>query len=464
MTRFVASRAYRNLRRAGRGDKVALNSQGIGVLAGLLVTIIIWIFKPFKLPFSMGGVFLAMSLLVIGLKPAVVFSGFSQPALWTLVPALFFGYTLQKTGLGKHVALLIIGLIKKPSYLKVMLAWVLIGVVLSILTPSITVRVAIIMPVAARCCELFDLEKHSKGNSLIQLTAFAMALTPGNGWLSGSLNGPILQGLFDAQPQLNGLLNFSSWFSAVFLPMELTTVLLIIFGWLMLKPKDGMSLSPSDELTQAKHMPWSREEKISGVILCMVFVLFLTNQWHGIPDAAVCLLALFLFFAFGIMDVKEVSVGINWDLIIFIGMSLGLGSVFEVTGLSEWFSGMIVGLLAPVSSNPWLLIYASVVFLFLWRFIDIAILIPTMAVLVPVLPAISQAYAISPLVWVVLFVMSINCFFMAYQNMWALMSQSMNDDRSWTGAHLGRYGLAYFAACLVALAVAVPYWMGLGLV
>jgi len=441
---------------------MALSSQGVLVLVGLLITVFIWICKPFKLPFSMGGVFLALYLLMIGLKPATVFSGFTQPALWTLIPALFFGFALQKTGLGKHIALLIISMIKRPSYAKIMLAWVVIGVALSIMTPSITVRVAIIMPIAARCCELFGLEKQSKGNSLIQLTAFAMALTPGTGWLSGSLNGPIIQGLFEVQPSLGGVLDFSSWFSAAFLPMELASALLIVFGWFTLKPKGNASLAPADELMEVKGMPWTREEKISGVILCMVFVLFLTSRWHRIPDAAVCLLALLLLFVFKVFDVKDVSAGINWDLIIFVGMSLGLGSVFEAAGLREWFSGLIVGMLAPVASSPWLFVYAAVIFLFIWRFVDIAILIPTMAILVPVLPAISEAYAISPLVWVVLFVMSINCCFMAYQNMWALMSQSVNNDRSWTSKHLFRYGLAYFAACLAALSLTIPYWIGKG--
>ena len=65
------------------------------------------IFKPFKLSYSAGGLFLAFFALALGLKPGIVFSGFTQSAIWTLIPALFFGFTLQKTGLGKRIALAI---------------------------------------------------------------------------------------------------------------------------------------------------------------------------------------------------------------------------------------------------------------------------------------------------------------------------------------------------------------------
>ncbi|MGI6119528.1 MAG: hypothetical protein ACOYIB_02985, partial [Desulfosporosinus sp.] len=40
------------------------------------------------------------------MPPATVFSGFTSPALWTLIPALFLGFVLAKTGLGKRIAYL----------------------------------------------------------------------------------------------------------------------------------------------------------------------------------------------------------------------------------------------------------------------------------------------------------------------------------------------------------------------
>jgi hypothetical protein len=101
--------------------------------------------------------------------------------------------------------------------------------------------------------------------------------------------------------------------------------------------------------------------------------------------------------------------------------------------------------------------------MFLWRFVDVAMMLPTVAVMIPLLPAIYEAYGINPLVWLPIFVMASNAFFLAYQNMWAVMSQAMAGERAWTGKHLSAYGTLYFAACIIALFAAVPLWIMQGL-
>ena len=439
-----------------------LGSTAHFVLGGVLITLSIWIFKPFDLTYSAGGLFLAFFSLANGLKPAIVFSGFTQSAIWTLIPALFFGYTLQKTGLGKRIALAVIRLFK-PTYTSLVLAWVTIGVILSVLTPSITVRVAIVIPIAVQCCELCKLEKGSKGNSLILLTAFAMAVLPGSGWLSGSLWGPIISGMINAIPGSEGLVTFNSWLGVLFLPIILSTALLISGSLLFLKPKDELSKDAIDAIKEHPVQKMSRREIIAGLILVAVFVMFITNKFHGLSDAALCLAAVFLFFLFGVLEAKDFNAGVNWDLIVFIAMALSLGAIFNETGISSWLAGIVVPSLAPIAGNPWLFMFSIMTFMFIWRFFDVALFIPTIAILSPTLPAIQKAYQISPLVWLAVFVMAANCFFMAYQNMWAMMSRSIAGDRAWGNKHLGIYGILYYIACLLAMTLAIPIWIYTGL-
>jgi len=438
------------------------------MLGGILITLCIWVFKPFNLSYSMGGLFLGFFSLALGLKPAVVFSGFTQPAVWTLIPALFFGFVLQKTGLGKRVALAIMKLFK-PTYLSLVLAWVLIGFALSVLTPSITVRVAIIIPIAVQCCQLCKLEKGSKGNSLILLTAFAMALIPGSGWLSGSLWGPIISGMINAVPEMEGLVTFNSWFSVLFLPSVIITVLLVAGSLIVLKPKEALSKDAIDMIKKEPVPKIIRQETIAALILVSVFIMFLTGSLHGLPDAVVCLAAVFAFFLFGVLEPKDFNAGVNWDIIIFMAIALSLGSIFTETGISQWFAGIIVPALAPIAQNsgsqwqPWVFVFGIMTFLFLWRFVDVAFFIPTMAIIVPVLPVIQEVYQISPLVWVAVFVMTANAFFMAYQNIWAMMTRSIAGDMGWENRHLGLYGVLYLVACLLALCVVIPVWINAGL-
>ncbi|MCL2004008.1 MAG: SLC13 family permease [Oscillospiraceae bacterium] len=440
----------------------SLNDTGQIMLGGILITLGLWIFKPFNLPYAAGGLFLAMFALILGLAPSVVFSGFSQSAIWTLIPALFFGFTLQKTGLGKRIALGIVKLFK-PSYPGLVFAWTLIGVVLSLLTPSITVRVAIVIPIALQCCELCKLPKGSKGNSLILLTAFAMALVPGSGWLSGLLAGPIIQGMYNAIPGLEGVVTFNSWFGVLFLPMLIITVLIAAGSLVILKPKEPVSKDVAEAIKTQSLPKMNRQELIAGLILTAVFLMFLTGGLHGLPDAGVCLAAVFAFFLFGVLEAKDFNAGVNWDLVVFIGMAISFGAIFTATGISQWLAGIVVPALAPIAGSPWAFTFGIMTFMFLWRFVDVAIFIPTIAIMVPILPDIQAAYAIDPLVWIAVFVMPSNAFFMAYQNIWAMMSGAIAGDRAWDSKHMSAYGVLYFAACMLALFAAIPMWMNAGL-
>ena len=431
-------------------------------IGGIIIVLGIWIFKPFNLSYSAGGLFLAFISLALGLKPAVVFSGFTQPAIWTLVPALFFGFTLQKTGLGKRIALAIIRLFR-PSYLSLVFAWVLIGIALSLLTPSITVRVAIMTPIAVQCCELCRLETGSAGNSLILLTAFGMALIPGSGWMSGVLWGPIISGMINSVPQTQGLVTFNSWFNVLFIPNTITTILLIAGSLIFLKPKGDLSRDAIDAIKEQRGEKIDRHEIITAVILMAVFVLFLTNRLHGLPDPAVCLAAVFMFFLSGVLDANDFNTGINWDLVVFIAMALSLSSIFSETGISGWLMSIVVPALSPISENPYLFMFSIMTFVFLWRFIDVALFIPTIAILVPILPAIQESYNISPLIWLFVFVTAGNSFIMAYQNMWAMMSRSIAGARAFTNKHLAIYGIVYTIAGYISLIAAIPLWINNGL-
>ncbi|MCL2371769.1 MAG: SLC13 family permease [Defluviitaleaceae bacterium] len=439
-----------------------LDSAAHFMLGGILITLCVWVFKPFGLSYAIGGLFMAFVALVLGLTPGVVFSGFTQNAVWTLIPALFFGFALQKTGLGRRIALGIIRVCGN-SYVSIVFAWVLIGVALSLLTPATTVRVAIVIPIAVQCCSLLGLGKGSRGNALILLTAFGMALIPGSGWFTGVIWGPFIQGLMDAEPATAGLVTFGSWFGVMFVPVSVSAILLVLGSLVFLKPSEKLSPEAVAAIKTQQLEKVTRHEAIAAIILGLAFVLFVTTGLHGLSITIICLGACLAFFAFGVLEAKDFNAGVNWDLIVFVAMALSLGVIFTEMGISQWLAGIIVPALRPIAGNPWLFMFSITIFMFLWRFVDLAIFLPTIAIIVPILPAIQEAYGISPLVWLAVFIMAGNSFFLAYQNMWAMMSRSMAADRAWSNKHMAIYGALYFVACLVALAIAIPMWVNAGL-
>ncbi|MCL2198046.1 MAG: SLC13 family permease [Defluviitaleaceae bacterium] len=429
------------------------------MLGAVILALCIWIFKPFKLTYAIGGLVLALAGLVVGLQPTVIFSGFTQTALWTLVPAFFFGYTLQKTELGKRVAMGVIRLCR-PSYLSIIFAWVPIGILLSILTPATTVRIAIMLPIAVQCCEIFKLEKGSRGNSLILLTAFAMALIPGSGWLTGVIWGPFIQG----QMYSAGIIvTFEDWLSVLLVPVIIATILLVAGGLLFLKPEDAISKENFEAVKSQPLKKMSRAEIVSATILILVFILSLTYSMHGLSTAIVCIAAMIAFFVFGVLETKDFNSAANWNLVIFIAMAFSLGPIFNVTGISDWLSGIVVPALSPVAGNPWIFVFSVMAFMFLWSLVDVAMFLPTISIMAPILPGIYEAYNINPLVWIAIFILAGSAFFLAYQNMWAVMSRSIAEDRAWTHKHQRTYGILYFTACMVAMFIAIPMWISQGL-
>jgi len=440
----------------------SLDSQGYLTLCAIFVTLGIWIFKPFNLPFGAGSLFFGAFLLIIKIPAATVFSGFTQTAIWTLISALFFGYVLQKTGLGHRIALLILKLFK-PTYITLMLSWVIIGLILSVLTPSMTVRVAIIMPLATNCCQICKLKGGTSGNSLIMLTAFAMATVPGCGWINGTLTGPILQGSFSSAG-IGDLLTFDSYLSVSLLPVAITTILMLVLAYFALKPSDTLSEDAINAIRETKLAPMTRNELLSAIILTLSFIMFLTEKYHHIPSAAVCMSATFLFFATGVLCQKEIASGISWDLVLFLGMALGLGAICEKTGISALLISAVVPALSPIVSNKFIFFGIISLICFLWHFVDIASYVPTLAIVPPMLPAIEQAYGISPLVFVPILAMACSAFFMGYMNPAILMGQSISKEQSWTAKHLLIYGSIYCICAIISILITVPYWANLGLI
>jgi len=440
-----------------------LGAQGQWALIGIILTLGVWIFRPFGVPFSAGAFFFAAYMLAIGIPAGTVFSGYTHTAIWTLVAALFFGFVLQKTGLGHRIAFMILKLFK-PSYISLIIAWTLIGIALSLLTPSMTVRVAIMMPIAVNCCELCGLKPGSKGNSLILLTAFIMALVPGEGWLTGSLTGPVIQGSYETVEALQGVLTSSSYLKVCLLPLELATVLTLIGSVLLMKPKEKLSEESGRALKEMKLDPITKDEIVAAVILILSFLLFFFGETLGISSLIVCLGATFLFFAFGIIKPNEFGTGISWDLIVFLGMALALGGISQETGIVDWLSSLIVPALAPVAGNPYIFLGVVTAFLFVWHFVDIACYFPTFMILPPILPAIGKAYGIDPLVFVPVLALACCAFFMAYQNQWVLMSENIAGKFSWISKHRVQYAIIYFVAAIISILVCVPLYQSWGLI
>jgi hypothetical protein len=87
-----------------------------------------------------------------------------------------------------------------------------------------------------------------------------------------------------------------------------------------------------------------------------------------------------------------------------------------------------------------------------------------MAFILPFLPLLSTNFGIHPLVIFAIVIMAGNCFFAAYQQPFVVAAESIAGKAAWTSAQLRKAGLLYFVACMITLAISIPYWMAAGLI
>jgi len=433
---------------------------------GLLVGVGFWIFQPGKIPFSVSACLVMAIFLMAGVDRQLVFQGFIKDATWILIPATAFGYVLTKTGLGRRVAFLVIKAFN-PTYRNMTFAWLIIGLILSAFTPSILIRIAIVMPIAAGCAATLKLKPDSNGNAFIVLIAWAMAIIPGSGWLTGSLWGPITMGMYGRAEGLEGVCTPGSWMSAMMLPMFVLTGLIVTGLYIALKPGKLTAQSRDAFVEEYRELgPWSRDEKLATVILVITFLLFLTAPLHGMGVVPTCLGAFFLLFAVRVLEPNDVVNGVAWNLIVFLGSVLALPGIFANAdvGVSRWIEGLLFPVVSHFGKNPWMFVLIVPLLLFAWRFLDIAWMIPTMALLVSMLPSIHSEFGIHPLVTSCLMIMAGNFAFLHYMQPFALMGSAIAKERSWTPNQLLRYGVVYLVSCSITLAISIVYWQATGFI
>src|SRR4029077_10096439 len=172
---------------------VSLSHQGQLVLAVTGFSATLWAFQVMNN--GVASVLMMALLILAGIRPPLALSGFGSPPFWILVTVLLYGLAMKKTGLAERLAYYILSLFP-GTYSGILSAFFVIGFVLALGIPSMTVRPAIMVPIAWALVESLELPPRSKGSALIMLTTIEMAMIPGCAFLYGSLMGPIVENVF----------------------------------------------------------------------------------------------------------------------------------------------------------------------------------------------------------------------------------------------------------------------------
>ena len=434
-----------------------LDSIGRSALAVMALTVILWVTDVLNAGIT---ALLALGLLIIaGVPSSVALSGFATGAFWILVCVLFFGTAMDKTGLARRISYRIL-LIFPPTYGGILIAFMLIGFVLTMGVPSMTVRTAIMVPIAFALVQAIELPLPSRGAALIILTAFEMAVLPGCAVLTGSLFGPFVAGLF-----ANAGLPIS-WFEyarVMALPTVIWCSLIVAANLAVMRPQVMSNLSRDVVREQLQHLgPMGRPELVTAVIIALAVCAWAAQPWHRVPPEAIGMVALAALFATQVLVAGEIGTGIPWALAIFVGGMLSLTTVMTSYRINAWLGSYIVPAVQPFVDHAFLLVVVLSAAVAAMRLVDPVGFLTIAAFFLPLAGFVANR-GVPPLVLTAIILLPINVFWFNYQNIWIVMTEGISKRSAYTDADRFTLASVFFGVTIVALWIGVAYWRVIGI-
>ena len=440
-----------------------LDRTGHIMLGSVIAALAVWMFRPGSGSFTVGGIILFLGGAIAGLPMADLANGFASPSLWLLIPAMFLGYALLKTGLGKRIVFMLFKRLNL-SYPKILIGWLVVGILFSFLTPSITVRFLILTPIAVSVADACRLARGSKGRSLIIISAFVVSIFPGTSWKNGSLYGPVFSSYLPQGPMFD-MATESAWIKVMAVPWMLMAVVFLICLYFVLKPEQKLTVTKAQIANMYNELgEVSQQEKRTIVTFLIMLVGLVLQNFVAVTTNQVLFVAFAALLLTGVLSVKEISGGINWDIVVFFGVILGFSRIFEASGITAWLAPLLSAMLQPFASSILLFILALYVICVLLRFLDVAQGWIISAIIAMAAPNLYNNFGIHPLILVMVFICASNLFFFPYHQPWLGQVQAVCGEDGWSVKHLRKASILYAALAAVMLVFCYFYWQIVGII
>ncbi|MGQ9825942.1 MAG: SLC13 family permease [Desulfotomaculales bacterium] len=412
------------------------------VLAVIVCAVIFWVFN--LLPGSITALLVMGSFLALGMRPELVFNGFTNPSFWLLVSVLFYGHVVEKTGLGRRICFFLLARFG-TSYPGILFAFFLTGALLSLGIPSMTVRTAIMVPIAWTLVKELQLEERSPESAAILFGAVLMAVVPGLSFLTGSLWGPFFVGLFP--PAEQQAVSWGNWLKVFGLPAALLSFCVIPLIQLCLRPR-ALTLRNVGSVARLAG-PLSREEKIAAAIITLAVFGWTTQSWHGVSGTITGMVCLALFFAAGLLRESEIGAAVSWHLVLYAGGLMGLAKIIEEYGFHKLLAVQFLKWFAPDSGGVFYLTACLFILTLFLKFFDPMGFL-TLAILFLITKEAAVSSGIQPLVLGAVIIFPAHVFWFSYQSLPVLVGEGITGGRAWSSRQ--RYVVATFFT-LVTMAV-----------
>jgi anion transporter len=366
----------------------------LGLFAAVIVALILEPIPPGAV--GLVGMTLAVAFGFISRNPAEAIKwglrGFSDVTVWLIFGALVFSRGYEKTGLGRRIALSLVGLMGK-STLGLGYAVMLADLAIAPFTPSNTGRSAgVIFPIIRGIPALYDSAPGPTARRIgayLMWTAFASTAVTSSMFVTAL--GPNLLALGMVRQETGIDVTWSEW-AVGFLPIGLLLIVpLPLLVYVIYPPEIRSSQEVSswakEELARMGRL--SRNEIVMALLILLAFSLWLfAGGW--INPTTVILAVIALLILARILEWNDVIGNkVAWDTLVYFATLLALAEGLERVGIVAWAARGASSLL--VGASPLFAIVVLVSFFFLIHYMFASLTAHTMAVL-PALLAAGSAF------------------------------------------------------------------------
>lgn len=330
-----------------------LQPEGKASLAVAVFAIIIWVTQA--VDDAMSGLLIVFLLAVLkATKLAGAFSGYANTALWLIVIGFIMAGCMDKSGLSKRIALLLVNA-AKGSAVKIYWAVAAVMLVMTFLVPSITARTLLMLPIILGISVAFD-AKQGQSN-IVKALLFIVAMSGtmmSMGVLTAHVGNPVTVALIEAATKKS--ISWSTWFQAGGIP-AFVLAFLSIFIIKAMWPPEIKNLGKGQDYIRSELAALGKlrsQEIYTLVVFLFTLVMWATDSLHKINVVVVGLMAVILLLwpQKGIMDWKEAQQKVPWNVFMVYGAGLSMGTALVSSGAAKWLAGAmfhpILGMSHPV--------------------------------------------------------------------------------------------------------------------
>lgn len=360
-------------------EQEGLPIAGQRMLAILVFAVIVWISESLSYEVSALTI-IAMIAFLIGLAPSIDdpsviigtsralgmgLTGFASPALLLVAVALFIAVAMTHTGLDRRIALITLSRFgARPK--RVLLAALAVTIVLSLLVPSATARVACVVPIMLGAVAAFGVDKRSKlAGGLMILVAQATSI-----WNVGIMTAAAqnLLTIGFMQNIIGESVTWTDWLVAG-APWSILMTVVVYFVILRVMPPETETIEGGTDTVKrqlAELGPLTRSEKFLLSVMLILLVVWSTGgKLHPFDTSSTTLvgLAILMMPGIGVMSWRDVQLKIPWGTVLVFGAGISLGTAMLTTQAGAWLAQLLVSSLGMEQMSPFMVFTALSAFL-----------------------------------------------------------------------------------------------------